>query len=254
MRLDIVTIFPEYFAGPLDAALLGKARARGILDIAVHDLRDHTHDRHKTVDDDPFGGGPGMVMKPEPWFEAVEAIPGWEGARRILLTPAGRRFDHAAAEALASSPHLIFMCGRYEGVDERVAEGLATDEISIGDYVLAGGESAAMVVIEAVTRLVAGVIGEPASLVQESFTTGLLDYPHYTRPAEFRGMGVPPVLLSGNHAEIERWRAAEALERTRARRPDLLAPSPQVAGSEPPDTITARPKPSSDPGVPDEQG
>ncbi|MFA5891638.1 MAG: tRNA (guanosine(37)-N1)-methyltransferase TrmD [Actinomycetota bacterium] len=254
MRLDIITIFPEYFAGPLQAALLGKARARGILDIAVHDLRDYAHDRHRTVDDDPFGGGPGMVMKPEPWFEAVESIPGWEGARRILLTPAGRRLDQRAAEGLSNASHVILMCGRYEGVDERVAQGLATDEISIGDYVLAGGEAASMVVIEAVTRLVPGVIGEPASLEQESFTTGLLDYPHYTRPAEFRGQTVPPVLLSGNHAEIERWRAAEALRRTRERRPDLPGLSTQVAGAESPDNITARPTPSSIPGVPDEQG
>jgi tRNA (guanine37-N1)-methyltransferase len=222
MRIDIVTIFPEYFAGPLDAALLGKARAKGLLDIRVHDLRAHTTDRHRTVDDEPFGGGPGMVMKPQPWFETVEAIDGWKGARRVLLTPAGRRFDQKTAEQLSAIEHVVLMCGRYEGIDERVAAGLATDEISIGDYVLAGGESAALVVVEAVSRLLAGVVGEPASLVEESFSTGLLDYPHFTRPAEFRGMAVPDVLLSGDHAAIERWRREQAIERTKERRPDLL--------------------------------
>ena len=222
MRIDVVTIFPEYFAGPLDAALLGKARANGILDITVRDLRAHATDKHRSVDDEPFGGGPGMVMKPEPWFAAIEAIDGWESARRILLTPAGRRFDQKLAEELSTQPHLVLMCGRYEGVDERVAQGLTTDEISAGDFVLAGGEAAALIVIEAATRLVDGVIGEPASLVEESFTTGRLDYPHYTRPAEFRGMAVPDVLLSGNHAEIDRWRMDEAERRTAERRPDLL--------------------------------
>ena len=222
MRIDIVTIFPEYFAGPLDAALLGKARAKGLLEIRVHDLRAHTTDRHRTVDDEPFGGGPGIVMKPEPWFDAVEAIEGWEGARRVLLTPAGRRFDQKTAEQLSAEPQIVLMCGRYEGIDERVSSGLATDEISIGDYVLAGGESAALVVIEAVSRLLEGVVGEPASLVEESFSTGLLDYPHFTRPAEFRGMQVPEVLLSGDHAAIERWRRERAAERTKERRPDLL--------------------------------
>lgn len=222
MRIDVITIFPEFFAGPLDAALLGKARAAGIVDVRTHDLRNHATDRHRTVDDEPFGGGPGMVMKPEPWFAAVESIEGWQDARRILLTPAGAPLSQKRAEQLATQQHLILMCGRYEGVDERVAEGLATDQISIGDYVLAGGESAAAVVIEAVTRLVPGVIGEPASLEEESFTTGMLDYPHYTRPASFRGMDVPEVLLSGHHAEIERWRRDEARRRTAERRPDLL--------------------------------
>jgi tRNA (guanine37-N1)-methyltransferase len=222
MRIDIVTIFPEFFTGPLDAALLGKARAKGLLDIIVRDLRAHTTDRHRTVDDEPFGGGPGMVMKPEPWFDAVESIEGYERARRILLTPAGRRFDQRAAEALARESHLILMCGRYEGVDERVATGLATDEISIGDYVLAGGESASIVVVEAITRLISGVVGEPASLAEESFTTGLLDYPHFTRPAVFRDMAVPEVLVSGDHAAIEAWRREQALSRTKERRPDLM--------------------------------
>jgi len=222
MRIDIVTIFPEFFSGPLDAALLGKARAKGLLDIRVHDLRAHTTDRHRTVDDEPFGGGPGMVMKPEPWFEAVEAIGGWERARRVQLSPAGQRFDQRTAEQLSTEAQIVLMCGRYEGIDERVATGLATDEISIGDYVLAGGESASLVVVEAVTRLLEGVVGEPASLVEESFSTGLLDYPHFTRPAEFRGMSVPDVLLSGDHAAIGRWRREQATERTKDRRPDLL--------------------------------
>lgn len=222
MRIDVVTIFPEFFEAPLRVGLLGKARERGLVAVAVRDLREHATDRHRTVDDEPFGGGPGMVMKPEPWFAAVESLPGWEAARRALLTPAGRRFDQRTAEELAGAGHLVLMCGRYEGVDERVAGALATDELSVGDYVLGGGEAAALVVIEAVARLVPGVVGEPASLEAESFTTGLLDHPHYTRPAEFRGMRVPDVLLSGNHAEIERWRREEALRRTRERRPDLL--------------------------------
>ncbi len=219
----MITIFPEFFSGPLDASLLAKAIERGLLDVRVRDLRDHATDRHRTVDDEPFGGGAGMVMKPEPWFAAVETIPDWQSARRILLTPAGRRLDHALAVELSGAPHLILMCGRYEGIDERVA-GLATDEVSIGDYVLAGGEAAAMVVIEAVTRLVPGVVKEQASVEDESFATGVLDYPQYTRPADFRGMEVPAVLLSGNHAAIQAWRNEQALERTRRRRPDLLPP------------------------------
>jgi len=226
VRVDVVTIFPEFFDGPLTASLLGKARHRGLVEVALHDLREHTTDPHRSVDDEPYGGGVGMVMKPEPWFAAVEAIAGWERARRILLSPAGRRLDQELAEELAGAPqHLILLCGRYEGIDERVAEGLATEELSVGDYVLAGGEAAALVVIEAVTRLLPGVVKEPASVEQESFgPTGLLDYPQYTRPAEFRGMGVPDVLLSGNHAEIEAWRRRQALERTKRRRPDLLGP------------------------------
>lgn len=221
MRIDIFTIFPEFFDGPLRASLLGKAVESGLLTITARDLRDHATDKHRTVDDEPFGGGAGMVMKPEPWFAAVESVQGWQTARRILLTPSGRRLDHALAADLSGSEHLIFLCGRYEGIDERVAS-LATDEISIGDYVLAGGETAAMVVIEAVTRLIPGVVKERASIEAESFATGMLDYPQYTRPAVFRQMPVPPVLMSGNHAEIERWRRDEALRRTGARRPDLL--------------------------------
>lgn len=222
MRVDIVSIFPEFFVTPLDQALLGKARTNAICEINVHDLRDHTTDKHRSVDDEPFGGGPGMVMRPEPWFAAIESLPDWAQARRVLLTPAGRRLDQRLVEELAGEAHLILMCGRYEGIDERVAETLATDEISIGDYVLGGGEAAALVVVEAVTRLLPGVVGEPESLAQDSFTTGILDHPHYTRPAEFRGLKVPDVLLGGNHAQIEAWRAAEALERTTERRPDLL--------------------------------
>lgn len=221
MRIDIITIFPPFFEGALSVGLLSRAIANGIVDVQVHDLRDYTHDRHRTVDDDPFGGGPGLVMKPAPWFEAIEAIPDWETARRIMMTPAGQRLDQATATALASESHLILLCGRYEGFDERVAT-LVTDEISIGDYVLAGGESAAMVLTEAITRFVPGVVHDPESLVEESFATGLLDYPHYTRPASFRGMDVPPVLIEGNHAKIEAWRREAALERTRKRRPDLL--------------------------------
>lgn len=225
MRIDIVTIFPEFFAGPLEASLLGRARDRGLVDINLHDLRDFTTDPHRTVDDEPYGGGVGMVMKPEPWFAAVEEVQDWQSARRILLSPAGRRLDQDAVRELAEESHLILMCGRYEGIDERVAEGLATDEVSIGDYVLAGGEVAAAVLIEAVTRLVPGVVKEPESVERESFgPDGLLDFPQYTRPAMFREMAVPNVLLSGNHAEIARWRRLQALERTKRRRPDLLGP------------------------------
>jgi tRNA (guanine37-N1)-methyltransferase len=230
VRFDVVTIFPEFFAGPLDASLLGKARSKGLVEVTLHDLRDHTTDVHRTVDDEPYGGGVGMVMKPEPWFAAVEAIDGWEQARRILLSPAGRRMDQELVRELTGTPHLILMCGRYEGVDERVASGLATDEVSIGDYVIAGGEAAALVLIDAVARLVPGVVKEPASVEEESFgASGLLDYPHFTRPPEFRGMAVPDVLLSGNHAEIATWRRKQALERTKQRRPDLLGPDLDLA-------------------------
>jgi tRNA (guanine37-N1)-methyltransferase len=222
VRIDIVTIFPAFFETPLEQALLGKARTKGICDIHLHDLRDHTTDKHRSVDDEPFGGGPGMVMRPEPWFAAIESLPQWQQARRVLLTPAGRRLDQRLVEEFAAEAHLVLMCGRYEGIDERVAENLATDEVSIGDYVLGGGETAALVVVEAVTRLLPGVVGEPDSLVQDSFSAGILDHPHYTRPAEFRGLRVPDVLLGGHHAEIEAWRAAEARKRTAERRPDLL--------------------------------
>jgi tRNA (guanine37-N1)-methyltransferase len=224
MRIDVVTIFPEYLEGPLRASLIGKARMKEILDIRVHDLRAYGVDKHGSVDDEPYGGGAGMVMRPEPWFDAVEAIEGWNDARRILLSPAGRRFDQTYARELAGTRQIILMCGRYEGIDERVALGLATEEISVGDYVLAGGEAAALVVVEAVTRLVPGVVKELASVEEESFSAGMLDYPQYTRPAEYRGQAVPEVLLSGHHAEIERWRRAEQRKRTAERRPDLLPP------------------------------
>jgi tRNA (guanine37-N1)-methyltransferase len=230
MKFDVITIFPEFFAGPLEASLLGKARARGLVEVTLHDLRDHTGDVHRSVDDEPYGGGVGMVMKPEPWFAAVESIDGGMNARRILLSPAGRRLDQQLVAELAAEPHLILMCGRYEGVDERVAVGLATDEVSIGDYVIAGGEAAALVLIDAVARLIPGVVKEPASVEEESFgPSGLLDHPHYTRPPEFRGMSVPDVLLSGNHGDIASWRRKEALERTKRRRPDLLGPDLDLA-------------------------
>jgi len=224
MRIDIITIFPEAFA-PLDLSILGRARAAGIVDIRVHNLRDFTTDRHRTVDDYPYGGGAGMVMKPEPFFAAVEAIMREARTARpriILTTPQGRLFTQEIAKELASWDHLILLCGHYEGVDERVSEGLATDEISIGDYVLTGGELAAMVIVDAVVRLIPGVVGEEESVRQDSFSEGLLDYPQYTRPPEFRGMRVPEVLLSGHHEQIRRWRRKEALRRTLLRRPDLL--------------------------------
>ncbi len=221
MRIDALTIFPGIFESPLRESLLGKAIEAGILDVRVHDIRDFTTDRHRQVDDEPYGGGPGMVMKPEPVFAAVESL--GEGPRRvILLSPAGRRLDQALARELAKEPWLVLISGRYEGVDERVVEGLPAEEISIGDYVLSGGEIPALVLLEAVTRLVPGVVGSEESLERESFEEGTLDHPHYTRPSEFRGMRVPDVLLSGNHAEVERWRREAALEKTRRNRPDLL--------------------------------
>ena len=221
MKIDVLTLFPGMFAGPLDESIIKRARDGGRLDLAVHNLRDWTHDRHRTVDDKPFGGGPGMLLKPEPIFEAVESI-ARTGTRVILLSPAGRKFDQAAARALAQEQHLVLVCGSYEGFDERVRESLADDELSIGDYVLTNGALPAMVVIDAVTRLLPGVLGDDASSGEESFTQGLLEYPHYTRPAEFRGMKVPEVLLSGHHAEIAKWREEQARLRTSERRPDLL--------------------------------
>jgi tRNA (guanine37-N1)-methyltransferase len=223
MRVDMLTIFPDFFAGPLDASLIGRARQDGLLDVRVHDLRAWTHDRHRTVDDMPFGGGAGMVMKPEPFFEAVEALYGRLDARprTVLFTPRGRPLDQALARELSAEAALLLICGRYEGIDERVHEAIATDEVSIGDYVLSGGEVAACVLIEAVTRLVPGVMGNEASADDESFSEGLLEYPQYTRPAEYRGMAVPEVLLSGHHGNVAAWRRAEAEARTRAVRPDL---------------------------------
>ena len=217
----MLTIFPEIFESPLRASLLGKAIAAGLVDVRVHDIRAYATDRHRKVDDEPYGGGPGMVMKPEPIFAAVEAL-GPGPKRIVLLSPAGRRLDQMLVRDLAREPWLVLICGRYEGVDERVVEGLGAEEVSIGDYVLSGGELPALVVIEAVARLVPGVVGKEESLLRESFEEGLLDHPHYTRPAEFRGMRVPEVLLSGDHAAIERWRREAALEKTRRNRPDLL--------------------------------
>ena len=221
MRIDVLTIFPGIIEGPLRESLLGKAVAVGVLDVRVHDIRDHTADRHRQVDDEPFGGGPGMVMKAEPVFRAVEAL--GEGPKRvILLSPAGRRLDQALVRELAAEPWLVLICGRYEGVDERVVEGLPAEEVSIGDYVLSGGELPALVVLEAVGRLVPGVVGKEESLARESFEDALLDHPHYTRPQEFRGLRVPEVLVSGDHARIEEWRRRAAEEKTRRNRPDLL--------------------------------
>ena len=221
MKIDVLTLFPGMFAGPLDESIVKRARGAGLLDLTIHNLRDYTHDRHKTVDDKPFGGGPGMLLKPEPIFEAVEKL-GREATRVILLSPAGRQFNQAIARELAQQTHLLFVCGSYEGFDERVREALADDELSIGDYVLTNGALPAMVVIDAVTRLLPGVLGDDESSRDESFSHGLLEYPHYTRPAEFRGMKVPDVLLSGHHAEIEKWRQEQAKQRTQQRRPDLM--------------------------------
>jgi len=209
------------FAGPLDESIIKRARDAGLLELQIHQLRDYTHDRHKTVDDRPFGGGPGMLLKPEPIFEAVEAIRR-EQTRVILFSPGGRSFNQAIARELATYPDLLLVTGHYEGFDERIREELADDELSIGDYVLTNGALPVMVVIDAVTRLLPGVLGDDESSREESFSHGLLEYPQYTRPAEFRGMKVPEVLLSGNHAEIAKWRAEQAKLRTKERRPDLL--------------------------------
>jgi tRNA (guanine37-N1)-methyltransferase len=257
MRFDIITIFPEFFAGPLDHGILARARDTGLVEVKVQDLREFTHDRHRTVDDRPFGGGEGMVLKPEPLFEAVEAIAGETQAEStgiVLLSAAGRMFDQRAARNFSKLKRIVLICGRYEGVDERVAEHLSTHEISIGDYVLSGGELAAAVVLDSVTRLIPGALGNETSAVNESFSAGssegeesggnvqrgikavnfssgtetnarggILEGPHYTRPAEFRGWGVPEVLIGGNHEEIRRWRRRAALAKTLENRPDLLA-------------------------------
>jgi tRNA (guanine37-N1)-methyltransferase len=223
MKIDVLTLFPGMFAGPLDESIIKRARERGLLDLRIHNLRDWTHDRHKTVDDRPFGGGPGMVLKPQPLFEAAESLTS-PGTRIILMSPGGRRFTQAIARELAGQEHLLLVAGSYEGFDERIRQGLAHDELSIGDYVLTNGALPVMVLIDVVTRLLPGVLGDDESAKEESFSHGLLEYPHYTRPAEFRGMKVPEILLSGHHAEIARWRQEQALERTRERRPDLLEP------------------------------
>jgi tRNA (guanine37-N1)-methyltransferase len=221
MRIDVLTLFPGMFAGPLDESIVKRAREAGLLDLQIHQLRDYAHDRHRTVDDRPFGGGPGMLLKPEPIFEAVEKLAG-EQTRVILLSPAGRTFNQAIARELAQWRDILLVSGHYEGFDERVREHLADDELSIGDYVLTNGSLPAMVVVDAVTRLLPGVLGDDESAHEESFSHGLLEYPQYTRPAEFRGMKVPDVLLSGNHAQIAKWRAEESERRTKERRPDLL--------------------------------
>jgi tRNA (guanine37-N1)-methyltransferase len=227
MRFDIITIFPEIFRGVFEFGIIRRAVDAGLVGITIHDLRDYTHDRHRQTDDRPFGGGAGMVMKPEPLFRAVEAITSGQGeANIILLSPQGRLFDQHVAERLSRSKRMVLICGRYEGVDERVVEHLVTDEISIGDYVLSGGEIPAMVLVDAITRLIPGALGCEQSAERESFAAGLLDYPHYTRPAEYRGIKVPEVLLGGNHAEIEKWRRRKAIEKTIRRRPDLIRAGP----------------------------
>ncbi|HWS46846.1 MAG TPA: tRNA (guanosine(37)-N1)-methyltransferase TrmD [Acidimicrobiia bacterium] len=221
MRIDVFTIFPEYLDGPLRLSLVGRARDAGVVDLRLHDPRAFTTDRHRSVDDEPFGGGAGMVMTPGPLFAAVEAV---TPARPLLLLSAsGRRFDQALARELAADPGFSLICGRYEGVDQRVADHLCDGELSVGDFVLAGGEAAALIVVEAVVRLLSGVVGNEASIVEESFSESLLEYPQYTRPSEFRGWAVPDVLRSGDHGRVARWRRAMALRRTLERRPGLLA-------------------------------
>jgi len=224
MRVDIVTIFPDLFDAAFDFGMIRQARKKQLLEIRLVDLRAFTEDKRKTVDDRPYGGGDGMVLKPEPVFQAVESVrEGPEGkAHVVLLSPQGRMFDQSVATELSLKPHLTLICGRYEGVDQRVADHLADDEISVGDFVLSGGEFAALIVVDAVSRLIPGVVGKGCSVLEESFMHGMLDYPHYTRPPEFRGWKVPEVLLSGDHADIERWRREQALAATRRRRPDLL--------------------------------
>ena len=229
IRFDIITIFPDFFREVFDYGIIRRARAAGLVLIEAHDLRAFTSDKHHIVDDRPFGGGDGMVLKPEPIFAAVEKLTGASEresydakSRVVLLSPQGRVLTQAVATELAQAEHVVLICGRYEGVDERVAESLVTDEISIGDYVLSGGEPAAIVLVDAVVRLIPGALGNETSTVNESFAEGLLDYPHYTRPPEFRGMRVPEILLSGHHAQIERWRREQALKKTMRNRPDLL--------------------------------
>jgi len=224
VRIDIVTIFPEFFS-VLDVSLLGRARESGLIDVAVHDLRDWTHDRHRTVDDTPYGGGAGMVMRPEPWGEALDSVL-LPGSTLVVPTPAGQLFSQRRARDLSVREHLVFACGRYEGIDQRVVDWARRDhevlELSLGDYVLNGGEVAVMTMIEAAGRLVPGMVGNPESLVEESHEDGLLEYPSYTKPSEWRGLAVPPVLLSGHHAAIAAWRRDQQLERTRRVRPELL--------------------------------
>jgi tRNA (guanine37-N1)-methyltransferase len=225
MRIDVLTLFPEMFAGPLEASILGRALRDGVAAIHLHNIRDYAHDRHQVVDDYAYGGGPGMVMKPEPLAESIEAVramaepPG----RTVLMTPQGRLLSQAVVDELAAEPRLVLVCGHYEGIDERIREAFVDDEVSIGDYVLSGGELAALVVIDAVVRRQPGTLGSADSLLEESHSDGLLEYPQYTRPADFRGMKVPDILLSGHHGEIARWRRQQRIIRTAQRRPDLLA-------------------------------
>jgi tRNA (guanine37-N1)-methyltransferase len=223
MRFDIITIFPEIFREVFDFGIIRRAREAGLIEIAVHDLRDYTHDRHRQVDDRPFGGGAGMVMKPEPLFRAIEAVTHADSQMSaVLLSPQGRLFNQRVAAEFSLRPKLVLVCGRYEGIDERVVEHAISDEVSVGDYVLSGGEIPAMVVVDAVTRLIPGALGCQESAEQESFAGCLLDYPHYTRPAEYRGLKAPDVLLGGNHAEVDAWRRRKAIEKTARRRPDLI--------------------------------
>jgi tRNA (guanine37-N1)-methyltransferase len=228
MRVDVITIFPELFGPFLGTSLVGRAVAKGLLDVRLHDLRGYTEDRHRSVDDEPYGGGGGMVMTAPPWIRAVREVAGERsrssggGPWRVLLTPQGRRLDDARVRELYGRGELILLCGRYEGIDERVLETVVDEEVSIGDYVLSGGELPAMVLIEALSRQVPGVVQQSGSVERDSFRAGLLDYPHYTRPPVVEGLAVPPVLLSGDHAAIERWRQAEARKATREKRPDLL--------------------------------
>ncbi|MSR64545.1 MAG: tRNA (guanosine(37)-N1)-methyltransferase TrmD [Verrucomicrobiae bacterium] len=221
MKIDVITLFPSSFQGPLDESIVQRARERGLMDIRLIDLRDFTHDKHRSVDDKPFGGGAGMLLKAEPIFEAVESIRTPE-SWTILLTPQGQQLKQAMVTELSAKPHLILICGHYEGVDERIREHLVDDEISIGDYILTNGNLPAMIVIDSVTRLLPGALGDDQSAHDESFTRNLLEYPHYTRPADFRGWKVPEVLVSGNHGSIAKWREEQRKARTQIRRPDLL--------------------------------
>jgi tRNA (guanine37-N1)-methyltransferase len=231
MRIEILTLFPEYFRSPLGESLLGRAREAELVEVVVTDMRGFATDRHRKADDEPYGGGPGMVLMAPVVAAAIEARQGDPPAWRVLLSPDGRRLDQEAVERLAARPRLLLVCGRYEGIDERVRElDILDEEVSIGDFVLSGGEAAALVLVEALSRRVPGVVGRVESVERESFVRDRLDYPHYTRPREFRGLAVPDVLLSGDHARIERWRRARALDRTRTRRPDLLVRRPEEPG------------------------